>query len=60
MVSHSFNRFYVVTNFELLKVQDLNFDSIPYDKGCNHLEEVKTKGGYNIGMIGEINSIVSK
>ena len=30
------------------------FDSIPYDKGCNHLEEAKTKGGYNIGMINEI------
>ena len=54
MVSHSFDRFYVVTKFELPKLQDLKFDSIPNDKGCNHLEEVKTKGGYNIGMIDEI------
>ena len=54
MVSYSFDRFYLVTKFELPKVQDLRFDSIPYDKGCNHLEEVKTKGGYNIGMIDEI------
>ena len=54
MVSHSFDRFYVVTKFELPKVQDLKFDSIPHDKGCNHLEEVKTKGGYNTGMIDEI------
>ena len=38
MISHSFDRFYVVTKFELPKVQDLKFDSIPYDKGCNHLE----------------------
>ena len=48
MVSYSFDRFYVVTKFKLPKVQDLKFDSIPYDKGCNHLEEVKSKGGYNI------------
>ena len=54
MVSHSFDRFYVVTKFELPKTQDLKFNSIPYDKGCNHLEELKTKGGYNIGMIDEI------
>ena len=54
MVSHSFDRFYVVTKFELPKVQDLKFDDIPYDKGCSHLDEAKTKGGYNTGMIDEI------
>ena len=54
MASHSFDRFYAVTKFELPKVQDLKFDSIPYDKGCNHLEEAKTKGGYTIEMIDEI------
>ena len=53
-VSHSFDRFYVVTKFELPKVQDLQFDTIPYDKGCNHLEETKSKGSYTIGMIDEI------
>ena len=54
MISHSFDRFYVVTKFELPKVQDLEFDDIPYDKGCNHLDEAKTKEGYNTGMIDEI------
>ena len=54
MMSHSFDRFYVVRKFELPKVQYLKFDIIPYDKGCHHLEEAKTKGGYNIGMIDEI------
>ena len=53
-ISNSFDRFYVVTKFELPKVQDLKFDTIPYDKGCNHLEKAKSKGGYNIGMIEEI------
>ena len=54
MVSHSFDKFYVVTKFELPKVEDLQFDTIPYDKGCNHLEEAKSKGSYTIGMIDEI------
>ena len=36
-LSYSFDRFYVVTKFELPKVQDLQFTIIPYDKGCNHL-----------------------
>ena len=53
-ISHSFDRFYVVTKFELHKVQDLKFDTIPYDIGCNHLEKAKSKEGYNIGMIEEI------
>ena len=54
MISHSFDRLYVVTKFELPKVQDLEFDDIPYDEGCSHLDEAKTKGGYNTGMIDEI------
>ena len=29
-VSHSFDRFYIVTKFELPKVEDLKFDDIPY------------------------------
>ena len=31
-VSHSFERFYVIAKFELPKVQDLQFTTIPYDK----------------------------
>ena len=50
MISHSFDRFNVVTKFELPKVQDLEFDDIPYDEDCGHLDEAKTKGGYNTGM----------
>ena len=34
-ISHSFDRFYVVTKFELPKVQDLQFTTIPYDKIVN-------------------------
>ena len=60
MISHSFDRFYVVTKFELSKVQDLEFDDIPCDKGCSHLDEAKTKGGYNTGMVDEIKQYCTK
>ena len=53
-ISHSFDRFYVVTKFELPKVQDLQFTTIPYDKGCNHLDDTKSKGRYPLGHIEEI------
>ena len=42
-ISHSFDRFYVVTKFELPKVQDLQFTTIPYDKNCEHLEDIREK-----------------
>ena len=53
-LSHSFDRFYVVTKFELPKVQDLQFTTIPYDKGCNHFDGMKSKGRYSLGLIEEV------
>ena len=53
-ISHSFDRFYVVTKFELPKVQDLQFTTIPYDKNCEHLEDAKSKGGLSLSLIDEI------
>ena len=40
-ISHSFDTFYVVTKFELPKAQDSPFTTIPYDKGCDHLDDMK-------------------
>ena len=51
-VSPSFDRFYVVTKFELTKVEDLQFDDIPYDAECTHLDNAKP--GQIIGMIKEV------
>ena len=48
-VSHSLDRFYVVTKFKLPKVEDLQFDDIPYDVECANLD--KPKPGQIIGMI---------
>ena len=53
-ISHFFDRFYVVTKFELPKVQDLQFTTILYDKGCYHLDEAKSKGRYPLGLIDEV------
>ena len=51
-VSISFDRFCVVTKFELPKVEDLQFDDIPYDAGCTHLDDPKP--GQIIGIIRDI------
>ena len=53
-ISHSFDRFYVVTKFGLPKVQDIQFMAIPYDKGCNHLDDAESKGRYPLGLTEEV------
>ena len=47
-VSHSFDRFYIVTKFELPKVEDLKFDDIPYDVECTHLDNSKPGQSFRI------------
>ena len=37
MLSHSFDRFCVVTKFELPRVEDLNFTTIAFDSNCSYL-----------------------
>ena len=51
-VSHSFDRFYIVTKFELPKVENLQFDDIPYDVECAHLDS--SRPGQIIGIIRDI------
>ena len=51
-VSHSFDRFYVVTKFELPKVENLKFEDIPYDAVCTHLDDPKP--GQSLGIIKDI------
>ena len=38
MLSHSFDRFYVVTKFILPSIGDLNFSKLNYDNTCAYLE----------------------
>ena len=51
-VSHSFDRFYIVTKFELPKVEYLQFDDIPYDAECAHLDDPKP--GQILGIMRDI------
>ena len=39
MLSHSFDRFYVVTKFVLPSVNDLKFSPIDFDEKCNYLND---------------------
>ena len=59
-ISHSFDRSYVVTKFELPKVQNLQFTTIPYDRNCEHLEDAKKKGRLTLGLIDAIKTYCVK
>ena len=41
MLYHSFHRFYVVTKFEILKVEDLKLTTFTFDLMCEHLNNPK-------------------
>ena len=43
MLSHSFNRFYVVAKFELPKVEDLRLTTVDLDSKCSYLVSNSTK-----------------
>ena len=38
MLSHSFDRFYVVTKFELIRVEALILTTIDFDSNCSYLD----------------------
>ena len=42
MLTHSFDRFYVVTKFEMPKIVDLKLTTISFDFACKHLMSDKT------------------
>ena len=41
MLSHSFDRFYVVTRIEIPKVLDLNLTVFQFDYNCSHVTNIK-------------------
>ena len=41
MLSHSFDRFYVVTEIEIPKVSDLNLTLFQFDYNCCHMVNIK-------------------
>ena len=42
MLAHSFDRFYVVTKFEMPKIEDLKLTTFTFDLACSHLVSDKT------------------
>ena len=51
-LSHFFDRFYVVTEFELPKVkEDLKLMTISYDSDCKYLDDAKSRKDYPIEHI---------
>ena len=43
MLTHSFDRFYVVAKYEIPKVEQLQFTTFAFDLMCNHLN-ISKKG----------------
>ena len=42
MLTHSFDRFYVVAKYEIPKVEHLQFTTFTFDLTCNHLNISKS------------------
>ena len=53
-LSLSFDRLYVVTKYELLKVEDLKFMTISDDSDCKYSDDAKSRKDYPIELIKEI------
>ena len=53
-LSHSFNRFYVVTKFELPKVEHLKLMTISYDSDYKYLDDAKSRKDYPIELVKEM------
>ena len=54
MLSHSFNRFHVVTKLVLPRIEDLKFITIQFDSSCKYLDTGKGKSEYSFDYIPNI------
>ena len=59
-LSHSFDRFHVVTKFELPKVEDLKLMTISYDSDCKYLDDTKSRKDYPIELIKDMKIYCAK
>ena len=48
MLSHSFDRFYVVTKIEIHKVLDLNLIMFQFDYNCSHVVNIEKDARFKI------------
>ena len=59
-LSHSFDRFYVVTKFELLRVEDFKLTTISYEPNCTYLDDVKNRKDFHNHLLKILKCIVLK
>ena len=59
-LSHSFDRFYIVTKFELPKIEDLKLTMISYDSTCQYLEDAKGLKDYPTQFIRDMKNYCVK
>ena len=60
MLSHSFDRFYVVTKFILPTIKDLKFSPIDLDSECNYLNADLDRHRYPINYLPNIKNCCTK
>ena len=59
-LSHSFDRFYVVIQFQLPKVEDLKLTTISYDSNCQYLYDAMNLEDYLTEHIQDIKNYCVK
>ena len=59
-LSHSFDRFYVVTKFKLPKVEDLKLTTISYDSNSQYLDNAMNLKDYLTELIQDIKNYCVK
>ena len=60
MLSHSFNRVYVVSKFELPKVEDLNLMATSYDSNSQYVEDAINLKDYSTERIRDMKNYCVK
>ena len=60
MLSHSFDRFYVVMKFVLPMLEDLKFSTIEFDPNCSYLDVILNKNKFLIQYISNIRNFYKK
>ena len=59
-LSHSFDRFYVVTIFELPQIEDLKLTTISYDPDCTYLDDVKYRKDFPQSLVKDMKVYCAK
>ena len=60
MLSHSFDRFYVITQFVLPKNKDLKFTTIQFDSSCKYLDSGIDRSKYSSDFVSNLSTYCKK